>query len=176
MAPKRASGSSSRSSTELLRIGRVGRPHGTEGAFTVTEATERTELLDPGRSVFVADRKIAIAARHGTAEHPILTLDGVGDRTAAEALRGAPLAVPRGALGAFEEGEFLVDDLVGCAVADGERAVGRVRDVLLLPSADSLEVELLDGGELLVPLIGDAVRSIDLDARRIDVDLRFLEH
>jgi 16S rRNA processing protein RimM len=40
---------------------------------------------------------------------------------------------------------------------------------------DVLVVERADGGELLVPLVGDAVRSVDVDARRIDVDLGFLE-
>ena len=32
----------------------------------------------------------------------------------------------------------------------------------------------IDGGELLVPLVRDAERSVDVEARRIDVDLRFL--
>jgi 16S rRNA processing protein RimM len=152
----------------------VGRPHGTAGAFTVADPTERTELLEPGRTVVVGRREVGIAARQGTAEHPILSVGGVNDRNAAEALRGEPISVPRAALGSLGENEFLVDDLVGCEVADGERPVGRVRDVLLLPSADSLEVELEGGGELLVPLVDDAVREIDVDARRIDVDTGFL--
>ena len=68
-----------------------------------------------------------IVARRGTADHPILVLEGVGDRTAAEALRGEAIAVPRAVLGTLDEGEFLVDDLVGCEVVDGERPVGRVQ-------------------------------------------------
>ena len=68
-------------------------------------------------------------------------------------------------LGTLDEGEFLVDDLVGCEVVDGERPVGRVRDVLLLPSADTLEVERPGGEPLLVPLVGDAVRSVDTAGR-----------
>jgi 16S rRNA processing protein RimM len=43
-----------------------------------------------------------------------------------------------------------------------------------LPSCEALEVERADGGELLVPLVRDAVRSIDVEARRIDVDVGFL--
>jgi 16S rRNA processing protein RimM len=83
--------------------------------------------------------------------------------------------VPRAALGTLGEGEFLVDDLVGCEVVDGERAVGRVRDVLLLPSADALEVERPGQDPLLVPLIGDAVRTVDTAGGRVDVDTSFLE-
>ena len=43
-----------------------------------------------------------------------------------------------------------------------------------LPSVEVLEVVREDGEELLVPMVGDAIRSIDMHARRIDVDLGFL--
>jgi 16S rRNA processing protein RimM len=146
-----------------------------DGGFTVSDPTERLELLDPGRSIVVGERNMNVVARRGTADHPIVVVEGVGDRTAAEALRGEAIAVPRAVLGALDEGEFLVDDLVGCEVVDGERPVGRVSDVLLLPSADTLEVERAGGEPLLVPLVGDAVRSVDTAGARIDIDLEFLE-
>jgi 16S rRNA processing protein RimM len=175
MAPRKESASWSRSSTELLRVGRVGRPHGNDGAFTVAEATDRVQLLDAGRTVRVGKRDLSIAARRGTAEHPIVTLEGVNDRSAAEALRGEEIAVPRAALGALEEGEYLVDDLVGCEVVDGERLVGRVQDVLLLPSADVLEVERPGDEPLLVPMVGDAVRNVDIAGGRVDIDMSFVD-
>jgi 16S rRNA processing protein RimM len=156
-------------------VGRVGRPHGKDGGFTVTDPTERIELLDPGRSIVVGQRDMNVASRRGTAAHPIVLLEGVEDRAAAEALRGQAILVPRAALGRLEEGEFLVDDLVGCEVVDGDRPVGRVRDVLLLPAADALEVERAREQALLVPLVGDAVRSVDIAGARIDVDMAFLE-
>lgn len=141
----------------------------------MSDPTERLELLDAGRSVLVGERDMSIVARRGTSERPIVVLEGVGDRTAAESLRGEAIAVPRAVLGTLGEGEFLVDDLVGCEVVDGERPVGRVLDVLLLPSADTLEVERPGGEPLLVPLVGDAVRSVDTMGARIDVDVEFLE-
>jgi 16S rRNA processing protein RimM len=155
-------------------VGRVGRPHGIDGGFTVTDPTERSELLAPGRVVVLDGREMMITARRGTAEHPIVMLEGVDDRAGAEALRGQAIVVPRAALGSLGEGEFLVDELVGCEVVDGERPIGRVRDVLLLPSADALEVERVGEDPLLVPMVADAVRAVDTAARRIDVDMRFV--
>ena len=152
----------------------MGRPHGTEGAITVTDPTERVELLDAGRVVVLGGQEMHVAARRGTAEHPIVVLEGIENRAAAEGLRGEEIAVPRAALGTLAEGEFLVDDLIGCDVVDGGEVVGRVGDVLLLPSADALDVELVSGDRLLVPLVGDAVRGVDLDRRRVDVDMGFL--
>ena len=84
-------------------------------------------------------------------------------------LAGEPLWVQRAELPPLEEDEFYADDLVGLRVVDGERAVGVVERVRELPSCEVLEV-----GELLIPLIDDAVRDIDLEAGTIDVDLEFL--
>jgi 16S rRNA processing protein RimM len=46
--------------------------------------------------------------------------------------------------------------------------------MLPLPSCEALEVERDEGGGLLVPMVRDAIRSVDMAARRIDVDLSFL--
>jgi ribosomal 30S subunit maturation factor RimM len=60
-------------------------------------------------------------------------------------------------------------------VHDAGRPVGVVRNMLELPSCEVLEVTREDGnGDLLVPLVGDAVREVDVEGRSIDVDLRFL--
>ena len=174
MAPKRESESSSRSSTDALRIGRIGRPHGNDGAFTVGEATERLDLLDPGRRVLVAGRETKIAWRKGTPQRPLVKLEGIDGRTGVEALRGETISVPREEIGTLAEGEYLVDDLIGCEVVDGAEHVGVVGDVLLLPSADVLEVERPTATNLLVPLVADAVRAVDVERRRVDVDTRFL--
>jgi 16S rRNA processing protein RimM len=74
----------------------------------------------------------------------------------------------------LEDDEWWAEDLEGCAVHDAGRPVGTVRRLLALPSCEVLEVQREDGGELLVPLVTDAVREVDVERKRIDVDLRFL--
>jgi 16S rRNA processing protein RimM len=83
--------------------------------------------------------------------------------------------VPRSVLPALEEDEFWAEDLVGCAVTDGDRRVGEVARMLALPSVEVLEVVRPDGPPLLVPLVRDAIRSVDVPARRVDIDLEFLD-
>ena len=115
-----------------------------------------------------------IERRAGTDERPILRLAGHADRAAAEALRGAPLAIPADRAPALEPGEYWAHELTGCAVWDGDRQVGEVRRMLPLPSCEALEVAREGAGDLLVPMVRDAIRSIDVSARRIDVDVSFL--
>jgi 16S rRNA processing protein RimM len=158
---------------DWLAGGQVGRPHGLDGSFYVTGA--RAALLGLGTTVRVAGRVAEIVRRAGTDERPIVRLDGIGDREAAAALRGAELLVPRAVAPALEEDEWWAEDLVGCAVADGGRALGRVSRLLALPSCEALEVAPEGGGEVfLVPLVRDAVRSVDVEGKVIDVDAAFL--
>ena len=98
----------------------------------------------------------------------MVRVEGITSIARVEELRGTPLVVERDAIG-LEEGEWWADDLVGLAVVDGARAVGTVERVRALPSCEVLVV-----GELLIPLIDDAVRKVDVGAGVIDVDLAFL--
>lgn len=131
-------------------------------------------LLARGCEVEVQGRLVTIERRSGTDAKPIIRLAGCSDRNAAEALRGAVLLVPRDSVPDLGDDEWWADELIGCRVVDGETAVGEVRGVLGLPSCEALEVERADGSTLLVPLIGDAVRTVDTADSRIDVDLVFL--
>jgi 16S rRNA processing protein RimM len=156
-----------------LHAGRVGRPHGLDGSFHVIDSDPG--LLGSVASVTVGGRQLEIVRRAGTASRPILRLEGCRDRTAAEALRGDELLVAREVAPDLQPDEWWADDLVGCSVHDSGRPVGTVRRMLALPSCEVLEVARETGaGDLLVPLVTDAVRSVDIERRAIEVDLRFL--
>ena len=155
-----------------LHAGRVGRPHGLDGSFHVTRPN--VQLLQNADAVKVGDRELEITRRAGTPQRLILRLAEHDDRAAAEALRGKDMLVARSEAPELGPEEWWAEDLIGCAVHDGEREVGTVRRLVELPSCEMLEVERASGGELLVPLVADAVREVDLEHRAIDVDLRFL--
>jgi 16S rRNA processing protein RimM len=151
----------------------VGRPHGLDGSFRVVGA--RSALLRPGVALTIAERNYEVARVSGHDARPVARLEGVDDRTAAESLHGEDLLVAREDVPPLEPGEWWAEDLVGCDVTDGGRAVGVVRRLVALPSCEALEIERPAGGELLVPMVADAVRAVDVDARRIDVRLAFVE-
>lgn len=155
-----------------LVAGRVGRPHGLDGSFYVAEA--RPELLAAGGRIRIGEREVEIVRRAGTDARPIVALAGWADRDAARSLRGEALLVPRAQAPPLEEDEWWPEELEGCRVHDGEHDVGFVRRLLALPSCEVLEVARGAQDVLLVPLVRDAVRAVDVDARRIEVDLVFL--
>ncbi len=158
--------------SDWLHAGRVGRPHGLDGSFHVTRG--RWLLLEPGATLRVGDDDHVVERRAGTEERPIVRFAGAATRSDAEALRGADLRAALTAAPPLDEGEYWAEQLEGCAVGDGDVEVGVVVAMEELPSCEVLRVQRADGGELLVPLVSDAVRSIDVTARRVDIDLAFL--
>lgn len=144
-------------------IGHVGRPHGRDGSFYLDHCDEPPA---EGTVLVLAGREHRLERRAGETRRPILRLDGVSDRDAAAGLRGEPL-YEHGPARPLDAGEWLVDDLVGCRV----EGLGEVRAVIAAPSCDVLEV----GEEgMLVPLVGDAVRRVDVEAGIVEVDRAFL--
>lgn len=163
MAPERA---------DWLPAGRIGRPHGLDGSFKVTRP--RPELLRLGAKVRVSERETEVVRLSGTDELPIVRLTGIETREQVVALRGADLLCPRAEVPQLGPDEWFAEDLEGCRVVDGDREVGVVRALVGLPSVEVLEVERAGAAELLVPMVRDAIRSVDVAARVIDVDLAFL--
>ncbi|HEY2398258.1 MAG TPA: ribosome maturation factor RimM [Solirubrobacteraceae bacterium] len=157
----------------VLPAGRVGRPHGLDGSFYVTGA--RARLLGVGTVVAVGGRDAPIIRRAGTDEHPIVRLQGVEDRDGAQTLRGLELTVRAPSAPTLAEGEWWAHELEGCEVFGGERRLGTVARLIELPSCEALEVQPPRGGEaLLVPMVKDAIRAVEIERRRIEVDLAFL--
>jgi 16S rRNA processing protein RimM len=140
--------------------GRIGRPHGLDGTFHVH--TRDPDLLEV-ESFTVAGVGRAVTRRAGTSAKPLLRLEGIASKEAVLALRGEALVVPRPLL---EEDEYWADDLIGCEVV----GYGKVERLLDYPSCEILE---LDSGEM-VPLVRDAIESIDLAGRKITLRPGFL--
>ncbi len=157
---------------QWLQAGRIGRPHGLDGSFYVTRP--RAVLLEIGLSVRVGTQELQIERRAGTEVKPIIRLDGITSPEAAESVRGEALFCTLADAPALGEREWWAEELEGCAVSDGATPVGQVTRLLVLPSCEVLDVKRPDGTELLVPMVSDAIRSVNVGEQKIDVNLAFI--
>lgn len=149
----------------LVPIGRVGRPHGLDGAFVVEGASEDERRWQVGARVLVGGEpaEVTLTRRVGGGRRAI--------RLDRPVERGTELAVRLSDLPPPDPDSYYAFQLVGLEVVDEDgQAVDRVTDVHPGVANDNLE---LSGGAL-VPLVEDAIRSIDLDAGRVVVARGFL--
>ena len=162
----------------LLHAGRVGAPHGLGGSFRVSQPN--VTLLMAAETVLVDGVSCRPTSCSGDQSRVILHLEGCDDREAALALRGRDLLVARELAPPLGPDEWWAEDLEGLTVRDGQLLVGTVQRLLALPSCEVLEVKRIDPGDgtrplpLLVPLVSDAVRGVDLSAGVVEIDLDFL--
>jgi len=146
-------------------VGRVGRPHGLDGAFVVERPSDDPGRFRVGATLWVAgERAKVVASRRVGGGRIAIRLDRPVER-------GERLSVRRGELPEPEPDHFYVFQLVGLEAVDGSGArLGRVEDVLPGAANDNLVLE--DG--TLVPMIEDAVEAIDLAAGRIVLNSDFI--
>ena len=152
-------------------VGEITGVHGLHGLLRVRTGQPNPPSLAPGRTVLLEhgggrrEVRVVSAAMHGPAL--LLGLDGVADRTAAEALRGARLLVGRDALPEPGPDEFYDFEVIGFAVVttDG-RDLGTIVETMDNGLHDVWTVR--DGDrEHLIPVVADVVRDIDRAGRRV---------
>ncbi len=150
----------------MVLVGRVGRPHGVDGAFVVEDPSEEPNRFAIGAELLVDGVPArVVASRQVGGRRRAIKLDRAVER-------GAELAIRRVDLPTLPADSYYVVDLVGMAVLDEDGDhVGVVRDVLPGPANDVLE---LDTG-LLLPVIEDCLREVDVDGRRIHLNRGFTD-
>jgi 16S rRNA processing protein RimM len=150
-------------------VGKVTKAHGLHGEVVVLVFSDNPDRFSAGSRMFSTDgRVMRVRASRPNGGRLLVAFEGVEDRNAAEALRGATLVVPRSALPDLPEGEFWPHQLEGCTVVtESGRTLGAIVDVIANPAND-LWVAVDDGGtETLVPAIRQVVVDVDVPARRV---------
>jgi 16S rRNA processing protein RimM len=148
-----------------VRIGRVGRPHGLDGAFFVEEPSDDGRWWTTGARFLAGGEPVEVVLHRRASGRPVIKVDPPAER-------GALLEVEREALPPTAEGEWYAFELVGLEVVeDGGRVLGTVRAVLPGVANDALDL----GDGVLLPMVEDCVRRVDPPAGRIDVAKGFAD-
>ena len=151
--------------SELVPVGRVGRPHGLDGSFVVEDASEDPARFAADAELLVDGEPAVVVASKRAGGRPVIRLDR-------SVSRGAELAVPRDALPATEEGSWYAFELVGLEVLEeGGRALGRVARV---DPGVANDVLVLEDGTLL-PFVDACVGDVDVAAGTIVVASGFAD-
>ncbi|GIW09626.1 MAG: ribosome maturation factor RimM [Dehalococcoidia bacterium] len=160
----------SRSATvpdDQIVIGQVVGAFGLAGEVKVRLETSFPERLQQGRVIFAGSRRLTLQRVRLSTRGATLGFAEISDRTAAEALRGQLLTVPKASLPPLPAGTFYYYELIGLeAVSPSGEVFGPVVDIFAT-GANDVYVVRTGQGEMLVPAIEDVVLAIEPAAGRI---------
>ena len=146
-------------------IGKVGRPHGIDGAFFVEHPSEDTGWWKTGARFLAGGAPVEVVAHRTSSGRPVIKVEPPVER-------GTVLEVERDELPPTDEDEYYAFQLVGLEVVEENgRILGTVKTVTAGGANDVLELD----GDVLLPMVEDCVKRIDLQAGRIEVAEGFVE-
>ena len=167
---------------QFLHIGTIGRAHGLRGQVKVVLDNGESQALEHLRYFWTGaagsptppsqlKRWQLREVRSIDRGHYIVTLDGIADRTAAEALQLQDVYADRKELPALSDDEVYQADLIGCQVIQaGGAAVGTVRAIDKMNGNFLLVIARPDRQDALVPLVPEMVTNVDLVAGTVEID------
>lgn len=159
-------------SERRIALAAVAGAHGVKGELRLKLFSDSVESLSRHENVYVRGLERRLLSVRDGGNTAVARIEGVADRSAAEALRGSLVEVDRSALPPLEEGEYYHADLIGLAAMDSDgRQIGTVAAVENYGAGDLLEIEDDEGRKSLIPF-RDGIA--DLEDGRIIVDPEFL--
>ncbi len=157
--------------TKLVVMGVITAAHGIRGEVKLKSFTARPEDIAAYGPLLIGDgpKRARILSLKPAKGQFVARLEGIDDRTAAEALKGKKLKLERTRLPEPDEEEFYYSDLVGLkAVDETGRELGKVAAVHDFGAGDLLEIRPGGGGKsFLVPFTREVVPVVDIPAARL---------
>lgn len=170
---------------DAIEVGRILDAWGIKGWFKVLPYSADPEALFSSKSWFLLPTEKGVKTFDGVglmkikeakihSDTVVACAQGIDDRNAADALRGARIFISRSSFPAAQKDEYYWVDLIGLEVINRQGvALGQVRDLLTTGPQTVLVIEYFDQGKVLdrmIPFVSAYVDAVDLAARRITVD------
>ena len=166
-----------RDTGELINIGKIGSSVGLRGEVRVTLYAQDSDNLKEGKVLLLKNTEKTLEAKCTGVRHqkdrPVIKLEGIADRNAADELRGMEVFIHEDQLEELPEGEHYVRNLVGSRVIDlaSGTEIGHLNDVIQNTAQSILDVETPEGKQVLIPAVDAFLRRIDEESGIIEVEL-----
>ena len=156
----------------LLEIGQIVNTRGLKGEVKIMPWCDDPSVFEELEYVIIDNKEIEIEYVKYHKNFVILKLDGVDNIDEAEKCRNKVLFVKREMLGELPEGTYYICDLLGCEVktVSGD-VLGKIEDVIKTGSNDVYSVKNDMGKAVLIPVIDDVVKEVNIDEKYVSGEL-----
>jgi len=161
---------------DYLEIGIIVGTHGLRGELRISPSCDSADFFRQFSMLYFDAQGLKPVRVLSMREHKnlaLLRLEGIGTAEAAQALKNQRLFFRR-ADAQLEEGQYFIAELIGCEVFDAAEPslrYGKISDVSQPGANDVWHIKMGDGREVLIPVIPDVVKNVDIANRRIEITL-----
>ncbi|MDF1545662.1 MAG: ribosome maturation factor RimM [bacterium] len=164
------------SSNDLITVGRLGRPRGTNGEMFITPVTDFPDRFVGLKQILVRQKDgwqmMEIELARIVSGRPAIKFVNVSTPEDAARLTNRELAVKRSETVELPDDMFYHFDLIGCKVydtSDGEE-IGEIVDVESYPANDVYLIKM-DADKLVrLPAVREFVKSVNVKNLRVEID------
>lgn len=153
-------------------LGKIAASHGIKGLVKILPFGEDASLIETlGPAYSSADPAqtdtLVITLKNPAGKYLLAAIEGVDDRTSADALRGTELYFDRTLLPEPDEDEFYYDDLIGLQVVEGDTTIGTIKAVQNFGAGDLFEVKPTSGASFYIPYAQAYILTVDLENGKV---------
>jgi len=155
-----------------IEVGKIVNTHGVRGDIKINPYVDDVSAFREFGFLYINDMKMKIKNVKFVKNNPILSVEGIDSMEKADTFRNVSVYVDEEMLPELSDNEFYVKDILGLSVEteDGE-ALGTVTDVFKTGSNDVYEVLKEDGKKFLIPAISQVIKEININEKKITVEL-----
>lgn len=160
----------------MFRVGIYVNTHGVRGEIKLLPTTDDVNrfhkdlplVLDTGKEPV----PVTVSSVKFFKNTVILGFREFTDINAIEKYKGCDVLVSRENAIPLEDGEYYVSDLIGCTVVEENgKPFGTLVDVMTTGANDVYIVKTALGKEVLLPVIPDCIKNVDIDNKTVTVYL-----
>lgn len=159
----------------LLEVGQVVNTYGIKGFVKVVPLVDNNNQFKSFRTLYIQEKKnvreLKVEEVKFSKNLVLLKFKGIDTIEQAEELRNIYLQAKRSDI-KLEKGAYFIVDLIGLDVYTEEgRILGKLKEVLQPGANDVYIVESEEKKEILLPVIPDVIKKIDIEGNKMIVKL-----
>lgn len=162
---------------DVITVGKIGRPRGLDGELYITPNTDFLERFEGLDEILIKENDgweiIKVVSSKIISGRPVLKFDRVENPEEAARLTNKLIGVPIEQAFVLPDDTFYLFDLVGCKVYDfvSQKECGEIVEVVKYPANDIYHVKDSQGRIILVPAVKKYIKEVDIDDKKIVIDL-----
>ena len=161
-----------------LKVGKIVNTHSLKGEVKVISSTDFEEqrfekgtelLITRGNQVV---KEVTVESYRIHKNNLLVKFVGIDSIEEAEKLKNLQIKIDSENIGELEENEYYFHEIIGCEVFDENgKSLGEISEILTPGANDVWVIKSQNGKEILIPYIEDVVKKIDVENKKIDIEV-----